>query len=48
LPVELLELKVQVPAYEELTRQLQQLGFKSLVAELEKEAGQSGDLFLRL
>jgi len=48
LPVTLAELKVSRPNYDELTGEIRQLGFKSLVAELEKEAGSSGDLFLRL
>jgi DNA polymerase I len=47
LPVTLADLKVQTPRYAELTGQLKQLGFKSLVAELEKESGQSDDLFSR-
>jgi len=48
LPVALSDLKVQAPRYPELTGQLKQLGFKSMVAELEKESGQSDDLFSRL
>jgi DNA polymerase I len=48
LPAALSDLKVQTPNYGELTGHLKLLGFKSLVAELDKEAGQSGDLFLRL
>jgi DNA polymerase I len=48
LPVDLSGLARQTPDYQELISQLKQLGFKSLVAELEKEAGRSGDLFLSL
>jgi DNA polymerase-1 len=48
LPVDLSGLAIQTPDYQELISQLKQLGFKSLVAELEKEAGRSGDLFLSL
>jgi DNA polymerase I len=48
LPVSITDLAMQTPNYEELTGALKRLGFKSLVAEVEKEAGQSGDLFLRL
>jgi len=48
LPVTLAELKVSRPNYEELTSELKRLGFKSLVADLEKEAGPSTDLFLQL
>jgi DNA polymerase I len=48
LPVELSQLAVQVPDFDRLASQLKQLGFKSLVTEIEKETGQSGDLFLRL
>ena len=47
LPVVLPELKVATPNYGDLIGQLKQLGFKSLTAELEKEAGQSDDLFSR-
>ena len=47
LPVAISDLKVQAPRSAELAGQLKQLGFKSLVAELEKESGQSDDLFSR-
>ncbi len=47
LPVSLAELKVQPPDYAALTAELKRLGFKSLVAELEAEAGRSDDLFSR-
>ncbi len=47
LSVNLADLKVQPPDYAALTAELKRLGFKSLVAELEAEAGRSDDLFSR-
>ena len=47
LPVSWAELKVQRPDTAKLAAQLKQFGFKSLVAELEKEVAASDDLFAR-
>jgi DNA polymerase-1 len=47
LPVNLSDLKVQPPDYAALTAELKRLGFKSLVSELQAEAGRSDDLFSR-
>jgi DNA polymerase-1 len=48
LPVVWSELKVRRPEYEQLVGELKRLGFRSLVTELENEAGPADDLFLRL
>jgi DNA polymerase-1 len=47
LPVSWTELTVQRPDSAKLAAQLKEFGFKSLVAELEKEAAASDDLFAR-
>ncbi len=47
LPVTIDDLKVQRADYEKLTQLLRQFGFKSLVAELEKESAADDDLFAR-
>ena len=48
LPVTIDDLKVQQADYEKLTRLLRRFGFKSLVAELEKESAATDDLFARV
>jgi DNA polymerase-1 len=47
LPVALADLKVRRPDYPALAAELGQLGFKSLVSEIETEGGRSDDLFSR-
>ena len=48
LPVTINDLRVRTPDYSKLTELFGRLGFKSLLAELEKEAQQTGDLFASL
>jgi 5'-3' exonuclease len=48
LPVTWTDLTINRPNYEQLIGELKQLGFRSLVAEIENEAGPPDDLFLRL
>jgi DNA polymerase I len=45
LPVTLDELRVQTPDYNKLMELFTRFGFKSLLAEMRKEANQTGDLF---